>query len=130
MAQTVADIMERSEQTVHCQSSIADAERLLASRGLSGAPMVSTDGHVLGVVSITDITRFRYEHAKEDPTDRMVFEIGTPVTITVSASATLQDAARDLSEHQVHRLVVVRGGVPVGIVTALDIVAQVARGNV
>ncbi|MBW2233203.1 MAG: CBS domain-containing protein, partial [Deltaproteobacteria bacterium] len=42
----------------------------------------------------------------------------------------LQDAARDLSEHQVHRLVVVRGGVPVGIVTALDIVAQVARGNV
>jgi predicted transcriptional regulator len=129
VAQTVADIMEQGAQTVHCQGSVADAERLLASRGRQAAPMVSTDGHVLGVVSLTDITRFRHEHAKEDPAERMVFEIGTPVTVTVEAGATLQDAARELAAHQVHRLVVVQGGSPVGIVSALDIVALVARGN-
>jgi CBS domain-containing protein len=109
---------------------VADAERLLAEHAISGAPMVTTDGHVLGVVSITDITRFRHEHSGEDPNARMVYEIGTPVTITVDVGATLRDAARELTQHQVQRLVVVSGGTPVGIVTALHIVGEVARGNI
>lgn len=127
MATIVADIMERNVHTIHCQSSILEAERLLARHGVSGAPMVSTDGHVLGVVSLTDITRFRHEQSGENPGDHMVFEIGTPVTVTVEAGASLCEAARLLTEHQVHRLVVVRGGAPVGIVTALQLLAEYAK---
>lgn len=130
MALIVSDIMERNLQTIHCQSSILEAEAILARNRITGAPMVSTDGHVLGVVSVTDITRFRHEHAKEDPADRLVFEIGTPITVTVDAGATLRNAALEMTRHQVHRLVVVSGGVPVGIVSALDLVAQVANGSV
>ena len=130
MGLTVSDIMERNVQTVHCQSSILEAEAILVRNRITGAPMVSTDGHVLGVVSITDITRFRHEHAKEDPSDRMVFEIGTPITVTVEASASLRKASLEMTRHQVHRLVVVSGGVPVGIVSALDLVAQVANGTI
>ena len=129
MGLTVADIMERNVHTIHCQSSVLEAEALLVRNRIGGAPMVSTDGHVLGVVSVTDITRFRHEQAGEDPAERMVFEIGTPITVTVDAGASLREAALTMTRHQVHRLVVVSAGVPAGIVSTLDIVAQVANGN-
>jgi predicted transcriptional regulator len=130
MVRTVADVMERNVHTIHCQSSILEAEAILLQRRISAAPMVSTDGFVLGVVTITDVTRFRHEHAKEDPADRLVFEIGTPITATIDARASLRDAAREMSDNQVHRLVVVSGGVPVGIIGALDLVAQIAVGGI
>jgi CBS domain-containing protein len=129
MAGTVADVMERNVHTIHCQSSILEAEAILSRRRISAAPMVSTDGHVLGVVTITDVTRFRHEHAKEDPADRLVFEIGTPITVTIDAGASLRDAAREMIDNQVHRLVVVSGGAPVGVIAALDLVAQLANGR-
>ncbi len=129
MARTVADVMERNVHTIHCQSSILEAEAILARRRISAAPMVSTDGYVLGVVTITDVTRFRHEHAKEDPADRLVFEIGTPITLTIDAGASLRDAARAMTDNQVHRLVVVSGGVPVGVIAALDLVAQLANSG-
>jgi len=128
MAVVVSDIMERCVKTIHCQCSVRDAEAFLAEHGISGAPMVSTDGHVLGVVSVTDVTRFRYEHAQDDPADHMVFEIGTPITVTVEAGASLREAATEMTRNQVHRLVVVSAGRPIGIVSALDLVAQMARG--
>lgn len=129
MALTVADIMERCVQTIHCQCSVLEAEGILARGRISGAPMVSTDGHVLGVVSVTDVTRFRYEHAQEDPATRLVFEIGTPITVTVEAGASLREAAAEMTRNQVHRLVVVSGGTPVGIISSLDLVAQMAAGG-
>jgi CBS domain-containing protein len=129
MVRTVADVMERNVHTIHCQSSILEAEEILSRRRIAAAPMVSTDGHVLGVVTITDVTRFRHEHSKEDPADRLVFEIGTPITVTIDAGATLRAAAREMTDNQVHRLVVVSGGAPVGVVSALDLVAQLANGS-
>jgi len=124
---TVGDIMERCVQTIHCQCSVLEAESILARNRISGAPMVSTDGHVLGVVSVTDVTRFRYEHANDDPAERLVFEIGTPVTITVDSTASLREAAIQMTRNQVHRLVVVSAGTPVGIISSLDLVAQIAN---
>ncbi len=129
MGLTVADIMQRCVHTIHCQNSILEAEDLLARNCISGAPMVSSDGQVLGVVSVTDVTRFRHQNVDADPADRPVFEIGTPITITVDANATLRDVARQMTCNQVHRLVVVSAGVPVGIVSALDLVARMATGG-
>jgi predicted transcriptional regulator len=127
MALCVSDIMERNVKSIHCQSSIAAAEEMLVTNRFTGAPMVSTDGQILGVVSMTDIVRFRYDHSEENPHSRMVYEIGTPVPITVEGKASLCEASKLLVENQIHRLVVVDAGVPVGILTTLDIIEQVAR---
>ncbi len=129
MGLCVADIMERNVKSIHCQSSIAAAESMLVEQGFTGAPMVSTDGQILGVVSMTDIVRFRHEHSQENPHSRMVYEIGTPVPITIEGKADLREAARLLVQNQIHRLVVVDAGVPVGILTTLDVIEQVARGR-
>ena len=54
---TVADIMQREVETVDPDTTIREFTRFLATRGISGAPVVSEAGALLGVVSATDVIR-------------------------------------------------------------------------
>ena len=53
----VRDIMRTELVTVGPDMSVHDLSRLLADRGISGAPVVDVEGEVLGVVSMTDVIR-------------------------------------------------------------------------
>ena len=117
----VSEVMERCVHTIHCQQSVAEAEHILTRSRISGAPMVASDGQIMGVVSKTDITRFHRDSRHADPEAQMVYEIGTPIAVTIDEGATLREAAGLMAEREIHRLVVVRGGVPVGIITSLDV---------
>ncbi len=127
MGKTVGDVMKRQVRTIHCQKSVAEVGAFLAQHRISGAPMVSTEGQILGVVSLSDITRFCAEPWRGEPGTTMVYEIGTPVTITVEEETAIEEAAAILVRERIHRLVVVKNERPVGILTTLDIVELVAR---
>ncbi len=81
--------------------------------------MVASDGQIMGVVSKSDITRFHRDSRHADPEAQMVYEIGTPIAVTIDEQATLREAAGMMAEREIHRLVVVRGGIPVGILSSL-----------
>jgi len=115
--------------TVHCQQPVSEVGPLLLEQRVSGAPMVSHDGRLMGVVSITDITRFHAYGGTQRADETMVFEIGTPEAVTIGVHASLHEAAKLMVEHQVHRIVVVEGDRPVGIVSTFDIVSRVASGD-
>lgn len=121
----VEQVMRRNLVTVHCQQSVAEAEELLIGNGISGLPIVSHDGHVMGVVSKTDVARFHRRGG--DAAQTLVFEIGTPEAITVPETSSIGDAARLMVERSVHRVIVVRGTRPVGILSSLDFARMVAE---
>ncbi len=54
---TVREIMRTEVVTVGPDMSVHDLSRLLADKGISGAPVVNVEGEVLGVVSMTDVIR-------------------------------------------------------------------------
>lgn len=54
---TVADIMQRDVATIAPDASLRELTLFLADRGISGAPVVSEDGALLGVVSASDVVR-------------------------------------------------------------------------
>ena len=58
----------------------------------------------------------------------LVRDLMTHPAITVPASASLHEAARLMTDHRLHRLVVVsrRNGTPVGVISESDIVREVA----
>lgn len=58
----------------------------------------------------------------------LVRDLMTHPAITVPASASLHEAARLVTEHRVHRLVVVaeRDGGPIGVISESDVVREVA----
>jgi CBS domain-containing protein len=125
----VRDLMAPDPVAIHAESSLAEAAESLAAYELSGLPVVDRAGAVIGVISQTDIVRLR---GGPVPTSGwqglLVRDLMTHPAITVPASASLHEAARLMTDHRVHRLVVVsrHNGAPVGVISESDIVREVA----
>jgi CBS domain-containing protein len=52
------DIMTRDLVTVEPETSLKEVADLLASRGISGVPVITDSGDVVGVISASDIVSF------------------------------------------------------------------------
>jgi CBS domain-containing protein len=61
---TVADIMQAEVTTVSPETSVRELTRILSDRGISGAPVVTSTGSVVGVVSSTDIVRLAADESE------------------------------------------------------------------
>lgn len=139
---TVADVMTPDVYAVAEDTSLETACRLLASRHITGAPVVSPSGRPVGVVSLSDLVDpdrdrserdgyplyYRLDHGhKVELSDGVavgsgrVADVMSPFVLSIHASAPLEDAARIMLADQVHRLLVVDAGKLVGIVTATDL---------
>lgn len=53
----VADIMQKDVATIRPEATLRELTSLLSDRGISGAPVISETGALLGVVSATDLVR-------------------------------------------------------------------------
>jgi CBS domain-containing protein len=54
---TVGDIMQRDVTTVGPETSVRELTRILSDHGISGVPVVTASGAVVGVVSSSDVVR-------------------------------------------------------------------------
>ena len=151
-ARRVKDVMNPDIMTVADDMTTDELARYLTEHEISGAPVVDGQGHLIGVVSMTDIGRQMAEPSEfpssgrsefyrdtaddvslEDLAQRFVEEravavrdVMTPVVHHVPASASVAEAARIMVEHHIHRLVVTQGREPVGIITSMDLLRVVA----
>jgi len=128
---TVGDLMTPDPVRVQSHASLAEAARLLDHHHVHGLPVVDESGALVGVVSQTDMLRARTsEHLWASWRGLQVRHLMSAPALTVSADASLTDAAARMEENQVHRLVVVDddGVSPIGIVSTSDLVrAMVAE---
>lgn len=64
MPRFVQDVMQRDVVTVTPDTSVLELLRLLVANQISGVPVVSEDGEILGVVSTTDVIRLGAREAE------------------------------------------------------------------
>ncbi|HEY7442822.1 MAG TPA: CBS domain-containing protein [Vicinamibacterales bacterium] len=151
-ARRVKDVMNPDIMTVADDMTTDELVQYLAEREISGAPVVDGQGHLIGVVSMTDIGRHLAEPSDFAPsrppdfyndTDEVTLEdlgqryveeraatvrdVMTPVIYQVEVTAPVAEAARIMIEHHIHRLVVTQGKEPVGIITSIDLLRVVAE---
>lgn len=143
----VADVMTTDVVKVRPSMPLKEVAEVLISRGISGVPVVDGEGHVVGVVSETDILAkeqgaieragllhrllspdTRSEQAKVEATTAAEAMTSPPVTTT--PHATVAEAAAKMLEHCVNRLPVVDGPSLRGIVTRADLVRAFIRPDV
>jgi len=129
----VADVMTMDPVTVGADATVEAAEELLASYRVSGLPVVDAGGHLVGVLSRTDLLLeggpVMSQLLRGRATGLRVGELMSRPPLTVGLSATLVDAARIMRDERVHRLVVVNEqGEPIGVLSATDYVTLIADG--
>jgi CBS domain-containing protein len=152
------DIMEPHVLTISEDWPIAHLAEFLTENSISGVPVVSEDGKLIGVVSLTDVVRHDsfpsrepaktvgrgyYQHALEkDYTDQdlssfrfgtddqsHVGDIMTPMIFSVEEDASVKDVAVTMVTGRIHRVLVTRDGELVGIISALDVLRLLAKSD-
>jgi len=154
---TVSDIMQRDVLCVEDSWPLNRLARFLTDNQISGAPVTSKDGDLIGVVSLTDIVRHNSQpegraseqgtheyylqsmsihlaheeadnYSLEEESATTVRDIMTPMIFEVDENASIHEAADTMIKGHIHRLFVTNNNRISGIVTAHDML-KVIRDN-
>ena len=130
----VAELMQTDVITIAPDASIAELVQVLADSRTSGLPVADAAGHVIGVVSASDVLQAaaKQEDAKARTAlfERMtVRDIMTPNPYIIEPDADAREAARQMLYAEVRRLFVEDQGRLVGVVSQTDIAHAVGTGR-
>jgi predicted transcriptional regulator len=143
---TARDLMNPDILTVRDDMTVPELAAFLMAHEISGAPVESRTGQLIGVVSVADIARAASENdsreTEEHPfflrpetgeltrEDRelledeerklLVSDIMTPEIHTVTEDAAVSEIATLLVDNDLHRLLVTSAGKPAGILSTSD----------
>lgn len=142
------DIMTTEVISVFPDTTLEELARLLIEKKISGAPVMTRDGRLVGIVTENDLIR-RNERFHIPTVIRLfdafiplesssikaeikrisastVSDIAAKEVISVDPETTLQDIATIMSEKGVHLLPVLDAGRLVGIIAKMDVI----RGSI
>ena len=136
-ARPVSAYMSRSLETVTPTTKLDAILEILQRRRFGSVPVVEASGAPVGLVSRTDLVRLGTHNTTLRGTspslpmpDRTAKDLMTTRLRTVAPGATLVEAAKEMVEHSVHRLMVVADGSLVGVISTLDLAAAVSDARV
>ena len=143
---SISELMNSDVVSARPGMTVAGVRNLLATRGISGAPVVEASGKILGVVSQSDLVRQTEQRTTvgesgrfftnvddyrdlanlpRDLSDAPVESVMTKEVYTVPRDSSAAVGASIMRERKVHRLLVTDQGVLVGVVTSLDLLRVV-----
>lgn len=153
---TARELMRTNVVVVHFATPLDEVARTLADNRISGAPVVDEAGHIIGVISVSDlvgrmaeseehagtVTRdyFRYGTEDMDEAELDGFSYGGENTDTardvmtaeiysVPADARLPEIARQMYEHRIHRVMVKDQGKYIGLLSTMEILQVLSPGG-
>jgi predicted transcriptional regulator len=155
VALTAGDLMTKSVVSVGADTPLLDVYRLFVTEQIHGAPVVDDEERVIGVITSSDLLRAAEEerdtavsssdymrdlvefsgpdwgHGLTDFQDRLaqltVAEVMTAVAVTVRRDTPIQQVARTLREHAIHRAWVEENGQLCGVISTFDLLPLVEK---
>lgn len=123
----VEDIMTKNVMTVAPGTKLDDLAWGLTQKGVSGAPVQDAGGHILGLVTKSDLADPARPNKLHGATAE---DVMSPFVFAVNAGDSVLDAAKRMVETGSHRLVVVNAeGHLAGIVSTMDVVRALVTGK-
>lgn len=118
MSIKVEELMTKSVITAQPHQSVEHVRHMLENNSISAVPVVDTNGHPVGIVSLTDLV---YELKPGSP----ISHIMTEKVYTVPQYDDTSIAARVMRNHKIHRVVVTHEQKVVGMLSAFDLLELV-----
>lgn len=148
---TAADVMTSSLATVHADTNLQTAARMMLEFQVSGLPVVDDAGKVVGVISEADLIRTDdvadkrhdwwlhvladgYQLAPEylmaiDEVQRPVSSVMHHEVISVALTTPVREVTQFMSKHNIKRVLVLDEGKLVGIVSRSDLMKAIAKSK-
>ena len=131
-------IMTSPVVTVRPDTTVREAAMLLLEHRITAAPVLDAGGHLIGIVSESDLVVDRFRHdprnqvrpiQDEPPGRQAVGEVMTTPVIALGPSADAADLARTMLETDVRSIPIVEGGTVIGIVSRRDLLRTLIRDD-
>jgi len=121
MSYQVKDYMTKAITTITYEATVTQAAKAMASdESVEGYTVVLKEGKPVGMVTERDLVN-KVLAKDRDPGRTTVSEIMTSPLITVDPEEDLLNASQVMRERHVRKLVVIRGDIIYGILTAKDV---------
>jgi CBS domain-containing protein len=118
MSIKVEELMTKSVVTAQPHQSVEHVRHMLENNAISAVPVVDSDGHPVGIVSLTDLVQ-------ELKPGAPISQIMTEKVYTVPQYDDTSIAARVMRNHKIHRVVVTHEQKVVGMLSAFDLLKLV-----
>ena len=145
------DIMTKEVITVSPETTVLDLAQLLADHKINGAPVVDSQGRLVGVVTQNNLIdrakKFELPHVisildahfyLERPSTfkknleklmgNLVADIMTAPPVTISEDVEVDEIATIMARRRVHTLPVLQGDKIIGIIGKIDIIRALSQG--
>jgi CBS domain-containing protein len=126
---TVGGLMPLEPIQVWPDTDISDVAELMDRSGISGVPVVDSNGYLVGIITTTDLLRVRASESLLADWSRLrASHVMSQPGLTLTVDVRLDDALRLMERRGVHRLVVVAddGESPIGVLSATELVLAMA----
>jgi CBS domain-containing protein len=115
------EIMTPDAQYLDGRTTVEEAARHLATRGLGFLPICDPDGHLVSTVTDRDVVLTVVAKGRDPSSTRLIdLERPHPV-VTVGADDPVEDVVDTMKHHQIRRVPVVDGTTVVGVLSQADI---------
>jgi CBS domain-containing protein len=126
--------MHKDVSVIAPDASVAQLVQELADSHVSGLPVVDSRGHVIGVVTATDVLQASAENDDARARQNLfanttVRDIMTPNAHVIAPDAEAREAARQMLYGEIKRLFVEDKGKLVGVISQTDIAHAVGSGR-
>ena len=138
--------------TVSPETSISEMSKILENRRIGGVPVVDQGGHLVGVITQSDLVERARDlelppainvldfhiylqipshlfHKVEKMLGTTVGDCMTPNPVTVAPDTPVSKVAALMAKQKVHTIPVVEGSKLVGIIGKMDLVRAMAEGS-
>lgn len=124
MSLLASDVMINDVVVVTESTLLKEVARIFSERKITGAPVVNSDGGLVGVISETDIIRKSTSIGAWSPST--AGQIMTKPPVSVAPDTSLQRVCELMYNRRIHRVVVAEGSEIKGIITTMDILRAIA----
>jgi len=119
----ISAVMEETLWTVHAEDSIEKVEEIFATQGLASAPVVGSNGAIVGMLGAPELAAFHAEGKNAKAVQ--AWEISRIKTFEVSPTDTVEDVAKLMTENKIENICVTEFGRLKGIVSAQNLLQQI-----
>ena len=116
----VKDVMTSDVITFRSDTPVDDIAETLSRRHITGAPVLDSDGYVVGIVSEVDVF---------SKPGRTASDIMSPNVITVGEETSLEEVAAIMAGERIRRLPVLAAGRLVGLISRSDVLDFFAQSH-